>query len=85
MTIDIDLAATGNVPFYAPYEVALSDGAYLRVLKTWNLNVTRATAYSRVAGTVGNWWMHLQPGGGRWGSASRSRCGKAMARRGRSR
>lgn len=63
VTIDIDLAATGNVPFYAPYEVALSDGAYLRVLKTWNLNVTRATAYSRVAGTVGNWWMHLQPGG----------------------
>ena len=62
VTIDIDLSATGNVPFYAPYEVALSDGAYLRVLRTWNVNVTKPTAYSRITGTVGNWWMHLQPG-----------------------
>ena len=62
VTVDLDVSATGNVPFYAPYDVALAGGSYTRVVKTWNLNVTKPTAYGRVEGAVGNWWMHLQPG-----------------------
>lgn len=62
VTIDLDVRATGNVPFYAPYDVEVSGGNYLRAVRTWNLNVTTPTAYSKVKGRVGNWWMHLQPG-----------------------
>ena len=62
VTIDLDVRSTGNVPFYAPYDVEVSGGNYLRAIRTWNLNVTTPTAYSKVKGRVGNWWMHLQPG-----------------------
>ena len=62
VTIDLDVRATGNVPFYAPYDVEVGGGNYLRALRTWNLNVTTPTAYSKVKGRVSNWWMHLQPG-----------------------
>jgi hypothetical protein len=62
VTVDLDIASTGTAPFYAPYTVALEGGAYNRVLKTWNVNVTKAAAFGNVEGSVANWWMHLQPG-----------------------
>ena len=55
VTVDLDIASPpGAAPFYAPYTVALEGGHYNRVLKTWNLNVTKPAAYGDVEGAVSN-------------------------------